>query len=371
MPFRIPRFPEPLETRFQESRRAALAEINTQTFWLVALLVMAFSAWDWYVDPYNWTIALWIRSAGALLILASGLLQRLSGRVEWAPILSKLRFTAGVLAVAGALAVLQQGFLVGVAGLVSVLLSGPYIALDRRDLLAMNAVPLAGIALIMWIAGLDSFTVVNASIFIVLSVLVSLMLARVFEATNRRAFALEQELTHEARTDALTGLRNRRALEEAADTELKRLARAGSRLAVIVCDIDHFKEINDRFGHDTGDRVIRAVGEALATVARTTDALGRWGGEEFLAILPDTDPREAAVLAERMRSFVEGAEMPLPDGGHVTLSFGVAGLEAEGVPDTAARWDHLLREADRAMYRAKAAGRNRVMAATGGPRRIA
>src|SRR5687767_9162157 len=134
------RFPAELEAQFRAQRVAAIAEINGQTFWLVAVLVMAFSAWDYFVDPLGWRDALWVRSAGAIVILATGLVQIASKRVDWAPLLSKARFTAGVLAVAGALALLDRGYLVGIAGLIAILLSGPYIAIDRRDLLLMNAI---------------------------------------------------------------------------------------------------------------------------------------------------------------------------------------------------------------------------------------
>src|SRR5687768_11235612 len=256
------------EARFRQLRLQALAEINVQTFWLVAGLVMIFSRWDWYVDPANWWPAFLARSVGALVILATGLVQRLSGRVDWAARIAKVRFAAATVAVAGALAMLDRGFVVGIAGLVSVMLTGPYIAIDRRDLVVMNAVPLALIAAIMGAAGLDTFALVNSSVFITLALLVSLLLARVFEASNRRALALELLLTAEARTDALTGLRNRRALEEAAGAEVKRGTRTGTPLSVIICDIDHFKQVNDRHGHDVGDQVIRAVAELLASVAR-------------------------------------------------------------------------------------------------------
>jgi diguanylate cyclase (GGDEF)-like protein len=211
-------------------------------------------------------------------------------------------------------------------------------------------------------AGLERFEVVNAAIFIALAVAVSLMLARVFEATNRRAFALELQLTSEARTDALTGLRNRRALEEAAGSEVKRGARTGSPLAVIIGDIDHFKQINDRHGHDVGDQVIRAVAGLLKGVARESDALGRWGGEEFLVILPDTDEAAARRLAERMRAAVEGGRMPV-EGLRATVSLGVAGLLPGG--SDPARWQEAVRRADDAMYRAKEGGRNRVVTAEG------
>jgi len=325
---------------------------------------MLFSFWDWYVDPANWWTAFLIRAAGSAVVLATGFAQQAIGKADWAPRLSKVRFTATVIAVTGAIAVLDRGFLIGIAGLVSVLLAGPYIALDRRDLLKLNAVPLVAVAAILWAARLDAFTVVNTAIFIALALAVSLLLARVFETSNRRAFMLEQALTREARTDAVTGLRNRRSLEETAGVEVKRAARNGSAFAVVLCDIDHFKQVNDRHGHDSGDRVIRAVGELLRAVARESDAVGRWGGEEFLAILPETSLDAAMILAERMRAVVAAAPMPVPGSPRVTASFGVASEAPPAEPDPGC-WDRVLRRADDAMYRAKSAGRNRVEAAGG------
>jgi diguanylate cyclase (GGDEF)-like protein len=225
----------------------------------------------------------------------------------------------------------------------------------------MNAIPIVGTGLIMAVAGVDAFSAINAWVFILLALAVSLMLGRVFESSNRRAFTLEQQLSREARTDSLTGLRNRRALEEAAAAELKRAARVASPLAVIIGDVDHFKRINDRHGHDAGDRVIKAVAAHLMAVARESDVLGRWGGEEFLAILPESDEEAAVALAERMRVALEASKMPLPDGEPVTISLGVAALDA-GKAD-AWGWDRLVQRADRALYKAKKAGRNRVLAA--------
>jgi diguanylate cyclase (GGDEF)-like protein len=354
------RFSREEEERFRLARQMALAEINGRTFWLVAALVMVFSWWDWYVDPANWGAAFVVRSIGAAVIIGTGLVQRSTGRVDWAAGLAKVRFTAGMVAVAAALALLDRGFLVGIAGLIAVMLSAPYIAIDRRDLLVMNVPPLFLIAVIMSAAGLDTFTVVNSTVFLALALLLSLLLARVFEASNRRAFALEHQLTSEARTDALTGLRNRRSLEEAATAEVKRGTRTGAPLAVIICDIDHFKQVNDRYGHDAGDRVIRAVSTLLSGMARESDALGRWGGEEFLMFLPDTDENAAFVVAERMRKAVEAAPMPV-EGLKVTISLGVAGLLPGGSEPE--RWQEAVRQADDAMYRSKQAGRNRASCA--------
>jgi diguanylate cyclase (GGDEF)-like protein len=356
----LQRFAPDEEARFRFARQLALAEINGQTFWLVAGLVMAFSWWDWYVDPENWLAAFVIRSTGALVIVATGVVQRVTRRVDWAGDIAKVRFAAGTVAVAGALAVLDRGFLVGIAGLIAVMLSAPYIAIDRVDLLKMNAAPLVLIAVIMGAARLDAFTVVNSTVFIALALLVSLLLARNFEASNRRAFSLEHHLTSEARTDALTGLRNRRAVEEAATAEVKRGTRTGASLSVIICDIDHFKQVNDRHGHEAGDKVLRAVADLLAGVARESDILGRWGGEEFLMILPDTGENAAFVVAERMRKVVEARAMPV-EGLRVTISLGVAELLPGGSEPE--RWQEAVREADEAMYRSKQSGRNRVTCA--------
>jgi hypothetical protein len=142
--------------------------------------------------------------------------QRVSGRLAWPPTLAKIRFSASVLAVAGANAVVEQGYVIGLAGLVAVFLGGPYIVLDRRDYVPTTLLPLSGVALIMWWIGLERFAVINAFVFLALTLVVGLMLSRVFEATNRRTFALEHALMQEARTDALTRLANRRSMEETA-----------------------------------------------------------------------------------------------------------------------------------------------------------
>jgi diguanylate cyclase (GGDEF)-like protein len=358
------RFDPDEEERFRLSRLLAVAEINGQTYWLVAGLVMVFSWWDWYVDPANWWPAFLFRCIGALVIIGTGLVQRSTGRVDWAAGIAKVRFAAGTVSVALALAMLDRGFLVGIAGLIAIILSGPYIAIERRDLMVMNAVPLALIAMIMGAARLDTFTVVNSWVFILLALLVSLLLARVFEASNRRAFSLEHHLTSEARTDALTGLRNRRSLEEAATAEVKRGTRTGASLSVIIGDIDHFKQVNDRHGHEAGDKVLRAVADLLAGVARESDILGRWGGEEFLMILPDTGETAAFIVAERMRKVVEARAMPV-EGLKVTISLGVAELLPGGSEPE--RWQEAVRQADEAMYRSKQSGRNRVNCAERSP----
>jgi diguanylate cyclase (GGDEF)-like protein len=366
MALELTRFTPPLEAQFRATRRAAIADVNRTTYWLVAGLVMVFSAWDWFVDPAGWRTAFAIRLAGALVILACGYAQRASAGARWATAIAYVRFNASVLAVSGALTVVANGWVVGLAGLVAVILSGPYIALDRRNLLALNAGALVAIGLVLAFAGLDRFTIVNASIFVALAVAVSSLLGRVFEVSNRRAFALEQELTREARTDALTGQYNRRAMEEIGTAAVAHARLERSPLAVVIADVDHFKQVNDAHGHAAGDRAIRAVAERLRAAMREGDALGRWGGEEFLAILPGATPAQAEAVAERMRLAV--ASQPIEGDApiHATISLGVAVL----APDDASPepWARLLRDADTAMYGAKAAGRNRTIVAQPAPR---
>jgi diguanylate cyclase (GGDEF)-like protein len=354
----ITTFPPEQEARFQAQRREALAVINASTYWMVAVLVLAFSAWDWFVDPHNWLTALWWRLAGAGVIIASGLTQRQLGSAKWAPMLAKIRFAASIIAVTAALAVVNEGFVVGLAGLVAVFFAGPYIAIDRRDYLKLNVVPFLVVAGVMWAKGLERFTVINAWCFLGLSLLVGLLLVRVFEAANRRAFALEEALSREARTDALTGIVNRRALDERGLLELRRSARNGRAVSVILLDIDHFKRINDDYGHTIGDRVIQAVAHNLSTTLRAADCIGRWGGEEFLVILPETAADEAVHLAERMRdaiAIVPVLKLPLIK---TTISLGLASTVTSGEVEEV--WSELVKAADGALHRAKEAGRNRV-----------
>lgn len=169
-----------------------------------------------------------------------------------------------------------------------------------------------------------------------------------------KSMLLVEETRHLATTDGLTGLRNRRTITNRMREETARGARYGTPVSVILCDIDHFKAVNDTYGHNRGDEVLRAVSRALETAVREVDLIGRWGGEEFLAVLPETEVVGAMVVAERFRAAVE-ALGPFTDGPEkVTLSAGVTqytiGIDLE----------NMVRSADEALYRAKRAGRNQV-----------
>lgn len=155
-----------------------------------------------------------------------------------------------------------------------------------------------------------------------------------------------------AGTDALTGAWNRRHFHEVLPQELERAARYGHPLSLLVIDLDLFKSVNDRFGHLTGDRVLQEVADCVRANLRKVDSLTRWGGEEFVVLLPDTTAHNAALLAERIRASIAARAIDGP--GHVTTSIGAAQLGADET------WEQWLARADAALYRAKQAGRNRV-----------
>jgi diguanylate cyclase (GGDEF)-like protein len=189
--------------------------------------------------------------------------------------------------------------------------------------------------------------------------------AKVLDRTSELAEARDtlQRMVHElgeknialevlSRTDRLTGIANRRKLEEALQTEVLRARRYGKPFSVIMVDVDHFKNVNDAYGHHTGDLVLNALAAKLALKARETDIVGRWGGEEFLIVCPETETTVGLALAERLRG--EFSEGTTAEAGRVTCSFGVASFHLGDDMGT------LIARADNALYRAKDNGRNRV-----------
>ncbi len=168
---------------------------------------------------------------------------------------------------------------------------------------------------------------------------------------------LEEELLRQAHVDYLTGVYNRRHFMERAEHELSRAHRYGKPLSMLMLDIDHFKQINDRYGHKVGDTVIKAVADLSHATFRDVDILGRLGGEEFAVLLPETNPAAALDAAERLRETIANARIPLTEGLPVTFSVSI-GVSSMGSAED--NIDVLLNRADKALYEAKDGGRNRV-----------
>jgi diguanylate cyclase (GGDEF)-like protein len=174
-----------------------------------------------------------------------------------------------------------------------------------------------------------------------------------------RAFRWTEEQASEARIDALTGLANRRALGEILAAEISRAQRFAHQLAVVLLDLDRFKQINDSFGHGAGDVMLREVSRLLTSLARQGDTVARWGGEEFVVVLPETDLAGAQRFAERLRRTIEAHSV---GDMQTSASCGVAIMIPEDTVEA------LLGAADQALYQAKSNGRNRTESATRGPR---
>ena len=168
---------------------------------------------------------------------------------------------------------------------------------------------------------------------------------------------LTKRLEELATTDGLTGVTNRRTVLERAAAELGRAQRQGEAISFLILDLDQFKTVNDTHGHQAGDAVLSAAASACLASLRASDLLGRYGGEEFLVVLPGVGPAEAGAAAERLRAAVAGARIEFRgESIGVTTSIGCAGRERAGSETV----DELVREADTALYRAKSLGRNRI-----------
>lgn len=190
-----------------------------------------------------------------------------------------------------------------------------------------------------------------------LSIFVMLILAS-FGSVWMVTESLSEQLERQARTDPLTSSMNRLALEDLVPAELARALRSGRPLSLLMFDLDRFKQLNDRMGHQYGDMALQAVADHTRRLLRAGDHLARYGGEEFLVVLPDTAKPEALEIAERLRQTLEAQAISIGEGAILTGSYGVATF-----PEDGGDFYRLVGRADAALYAAKQAGRNRVIAA--------
>lgn len=196
---------------------------------------------------------------------------------------------------------------------------------------------------------------------LVLGLVVVVVLGALFAIWLQRG--LMRRIARMAQTDALTGVLSRRHVLELGQRMMQRCRRDGQSCAMLMLDVDRFKEINDRYGHLAGDKALRAISAALSRCLRPADQIGRYGGEEFAVILPGADAKEAGAIAERLRAAVQMLKPDWAPGAQpLTVSGGIA-----VATDEIADFTELLGRADRALYRAKDAGRNRMEYHQGGP----
>jgi diguanylate cyclase (GGDEF)-like protein len=227
----------------------------------------------------------------------------------------------------------------------------------RHLLLVIMIIPFAGGMFVVRTSDLnDDVPVALLVVFVALgNAAVALRTLIEVEKLDRTRRQLERSARFEASHDQLTKLANRRFFESVATHEFARSQRCGSKLSILMFDIDHFKKVNDKFGHQFGDRVLAAVAHTLSRTCREMDLIGRYGGEEFVALLPGTNMDAALQCAERLRTAVNSESFQDEAGNFfsVTVSAGVAEKNS-----TDCKFEDVVNRADRAMYAAKAAGRN-------------
>jgi diguanylate cyclase (GGDEF)-like protein len=352
----LPIFDEATERRFDEWRAARLRDALSWPISAGAVSLLAFVIWDLVLDPAQFWRVVPIRIGAASVMLWCAWRNSRPSTVSLLA-LAMLAVTAGTGCIALTQYLLPDGFLYGPAGL-ALFPTVSAICVTRARLVPLINLPsLLIVGTLVWAHDLTGFVLFNTITFFVTGIFAAYVLAHALERTARYGFQLELRLEAEARLDPLTGIANRRRFEEQAEQEVERACRFKRPLTVLLLDLDHFKSVNDRFGHATGDHVLKSVARLVSNNLRQTDLFARLGGEEFVALLPETDLNTAEDLAARLchlLSFTplrhEGAEI------EVTASIGIAPYGPD-LTSVAA----ILRAADEALYAAKSGGRNQVV----------
>jgi len=323
------------------------------TFGLVfGIGVLLFSAWDYWISPQEAPTTAALRLA--LVLLGALGYFHWQGRipVPWRCGLVYVTHTAAMVLSAS---LLPDGLVLALPAVTGAMFPLALVEPRLHRLAALVALPTL-LFLVLGAAVLPAR--VLASTLLVLAVMLGLVVAvALFQGRRlRKDFLSERALTYSVRHDSLCGILARGYLLELASHDLALARRYGHPLAVGMLDIDHFKRVNDTWGHPVGDALLRAVSKVCSGVLRASDYLGRFGGEEFVCVMPETDVAEALACAERMRRAVAAVRLETPAGVvRCTISIGVAEL-APGHADI----DGLLAAADGALYRAKSNGRDRV-----------
>jgi len=346
------------EAGYEDDLALRISGDSTIRAFAFALLILAFNIWDRFVDAAHADEALLWRIGTALAIIAVHgvwVVARKKSYVLYRRLVLIHTITVP-LGMTGAVAALNDGLLYGLSNFVFIYLWIPSVLPGRRDAMIGGVLAAIAIVTVAMLKGHGGLLVGNIIVLALLGIVISMSTATKFEAALRRAWQQEQASAHEARTDSLTGLVNRRRFSEAAAAEWGRSIRYGRPSSLILFDLDRFKQINDEHGHAAGDLVLKQVAEVCQFEIRDFDLLARIGGEEFAVLLPETSAEAALGLAERLRRCIERLEVKTPKGLlRPTASFGVAPLALEGHD-----WTEAQDLADGALYRAKENGRNRV-----------
>jgi diguanylate cyclase (GGDEF)-like protein len=346
-----------LRLRFMQRRNRVLARASRVNLLLLGGGVLAFWAWDWWLDPagaartlpYRLLIALlcctavvWIRRVPETLL-----------PIAYAGILGGCMLGVGVGSTE-----LEAGLLYGTAGIVVFLAILAFYSIPPALYLQTSGVVLALLLPLLHWRGVDSRELLNYATYHALFTWIGATAALMLMRQQLKVFLLEQRHAEDARTDPLTGLYNRRLVYELGPRQMELARRQDLPLVAILVDIDHFKQVNDRYGHDIGDRALQAVAACLRETLRGSDTIGRIGGEEFVAILLDATLDDARRAGERLLGAVRNIRIDGQPGLGLSVSLGLAAMDAQTT-----QWDALLKVADAALLAAKSQGRDRLVLA--------
>jgi diguanylate cyclase (GGDEF)-like protein len=320
---------------------------------IFGLTVVLFGVWDLLIDPARAGLTFAIR----LALAGAGAVAYFPNRLQW-----NLTLRCGFIYLMHAGAViaceflLKDGFAYGLTGIAVCTFAVSIATMRIRDFLAILFLPSA-LFVALSAASMHGFELFNSLLLYALSIGMACLVMLTIRGFRARAFLLEKNLLQISRHDGMTGAYNRTFITELAQREFSLSKRYNRPLAIAMIDIDHFKAVNDNFGHDVGDLAIKALVKTCQDGLRTIDHFGRIGGEEFVCLLPETNDLDAMRCAERLRESIEALRLDTPGGSlQFTVSIGVALLTPRH-----ADWDALLKDADVALYCAKRDGRNRVV----------
>jgi len=340
--------------QFMARRERMLNRADARPILWAALGIVAFILWDFWLDAAALQFTVPIRLATAGLLLPLFWLQRariLQGKAgQW---LHGVMFLIGAWGVTLAIVQVENGFLWGLPGVLMFPLTFAFYPLTSRVYLGFNLVGLGGIIVFVLAAGIPVAELVNFLLMYTLAALVGFTALGVLARQQLRLFLLEQKHAADARTDSLTGLWNRRFLEALCSRHVRAAERLHRPLSVLLLDLDHFKRINDEHGHDVGDEALQEAARVLEATLRSVDYVGRWGGEEFLAILIDTESEQAMQAAHRCIQAIDRIRLDLGAGRVLRMgtSVGAAQLAAGET------YEAMIKRADEALYSAKQGGR--------------
>ncbi|WP_167759791.1 GGDEF domain-containing protein [Massilia horti] len=351
--------PEQDERALATKHNAALAHMLPLWGPLFGATVVLFTLWDFWIMPARIALTAPLRLA---LVLIGSIAYR-QWRLPWTPV-HRAGFIYATHAsgmVAGA-ALLPNGLLIGLAAITATLFLVSLVAL-RLSTFVLIVLPSTLLLIVLGLGTMSPYGLINTIVLYLFAAGIAAAMMAVLVAFRRQAFLFEKQLLHSARHDSLSGAANRGYLNEAGAREVALARRHKRPLALAMIDIDHFKRVNDIYGHVAGDNVIRELANVCRHNLREGDLFGRFGGEEFVCVMPETEADQAFACVERIRRSIEALRL---DTGRGPLQFTIStGIAVLGPGRD--QWESLLQEADDALYQAKGGGRNRTQVAGAQP----